>query len=574
MAKTTAELLDDGSTTPSFTTELISGRFRWDLMSPWPTQDPADQSAGDAVVARMREFLAERVDPSEVDTAGRLPDGLVDDLKKHGYLRLAVTTEHGGQGLSPYNVFRVVEAAAGWTLPVAMTVAIEAAIGVGAYLPVLPDGQLRDLIRSRVRDGVVSGTADTEPTGAANQTRRTTATPSPDGRSYLLNGEKVHIGNAPVAELLWATATVRDGGRDRIRTFLVDTRSPGVEIMPSHRFMGLRGFPNGPVRFTDVVVPVEHMFVEETEYEGRLTPSLAVLLSVGRLFLICAPSLAIGRACVEAAREFAGRRAIDGRRLGEYDEIQRQVAMSLADVFAIESIAEWSLLAGAVAGVNPLLEQNLAKNIASLACWRTVERTMSLLASEAFETAESKAARGVPPTPMERLFRDARGLRISGGVDFQLDNWFSQMIVFAEHAAPGPAASAKTGVADPAEPKPGNLVERNIGHLRAVAADVPRFANTCQRLAAGHPDPAELALKEHLHVALGAICGELVAMSATLARASRRAGEGDETAQDLADIFCVEARNRVDGWWRRLSQDGGPGYAAVSDGWLYGDRAR
>lgn len=569
MSRTTAELLAERGAAPSFTAELIAGRFRWDLMSPWPAADPAEVAAGDGAVAQLREFLADRVDPSIVDKTRQLPDGLVDDLKKHGYYALAVATEHGGHGFSPYTVFRAIEAAAGWSLPVAMTLAIEAAIGVGAYLPVLPDGPLRTEVLARVRAGVVSGTADTEPAGAANQRRYTTATRTADGGAYLLNGEKVHIGNAPIADLLWTTATVRGDGPEQIRVFLVDPAAPGVEILPAHEFMGLRGFPNGPVRFTDARVPVEHMLVEGEGYQGRLTPSLAVLLSVGRLYLICAPSLAIGRGCVQAAREFATRRRIDGRPLGTFTEIQRQLATSLADVFAIESIAEWSLLARDVAGVNPLLEQNLAKNISSLACWRTVERTMSLLAAEGFETAGSKAVRGVPATALERLFRDARGLRISGGVDFQLDNWFSQMIVFAEHHAAGPVG----GGAHP-DPDPGDLPARNADHLQAVAAGARSFAATCRRLADQYTDPAELATAEHLHVALGGICAELVAMSATLARAAHLAGRGDRMAHQLADIFCVAARDRLAASWRRLTPGTEPAYAAVSDGWLSGGPAR
>ena len=38
------------------------------------------------------------------------------------------------------------------------------------------------------------------------------------------------------------------------------------------------------------------------------------------------------------------------------------------------------------------LEQSAAKNITSVACWRVVDRTMSLLAAEGLETARSKAA--------------------------------------------------------------------------------------------------------------------------------------------------------------------------------------
>jgi alkylation response protein AidB-like acyl-CoA dehydrogenase len=568
MAKSTAQVLGADDEVPSFTSELIAGRFAWELMARWPVQDPREAAAGDAAVARIRAFLSERVDAESLDASADLPEGLVDDLRKHGCQALAVPEESGGWGLSPYNVFRVVTEAAGRALPVAMTMAIDAAIGVGAYLPALADGPLRDLVLARLAAGVVSGTADTEPAGAANRARQTTATLGADGR-YRLNGEKVHIGNAPVADLLWVTATVTEpDGSSRVRVFLVDTAWPGVERGAVHRFLGLRGFANGPVRLTDVAVPAELVYTEEGEYGGRLTARLTVLLSTGRVYLICAPSLAIARQCAHAVREFAARRRIDGRGVGAFAEVQRRVAGILADVFAIEAVAEWALLAGAADGINVLMEQNLAKNIASLACWRAVERATGLLAAEGFETAASKAARGLAQAaPVERLLRDARGLRISGGVDFLLDYWFSQMVVFADHGAPHAQGEPVS------DPDPGALNSRNAGHLRTVAAEVRAFGEVCRDLAAAHPDPEAFAELERVHVEIGAIGTELVAMAAVLARAGHLAAAGDESGQHLADVFCVEAEDRLAASRRRLAlalASDEPDYAAISDAWLAG----
>jgi alkylation response protein AidB-like acyl-CoA dehydrogenase len=62
------------------------------------------------------------------------------------------------------------------------------------------------------------------------------------------------------------------------------------------------------------------------------------------------------------------------------------------------------------------------KNVNSETCWRIVDRTTGLLAHEGYETATSKGRRGVEALPVERALRDGRGLRIAGGVDFNLDN--------------------------------------------------------------------------------------------------------------------------------------------------------
>ena len=56
---------------------------------------------------------------------------------------------------------------------------------------------------------------------------------------------------------------------------------------------------------------------------------------------------------------------------------------------------------------------------------------MSLLAAEGLETARSKAARAAQPLPVERALRDARALRIAGGVDFLLDKYFGETAVLS-----------------------------------------------------------------------------------------------------------------------------------------------
>src|SRR5439155_17421807 len=183
-------------------------------------------------------------------------------------------------------------------------------------------GPLRDLLRRSLTEGAISDTSDSEPAGAANRRRWTVAVPVGGGDEYSLTGEKLHVGNASVADLLAVTATVSEQGQEATRLLFVDARSPGVRVHARHEFMGLKGFPNAALTFDDVRVPRDHLLLEETE--DRLTPALDIALDRGRMYLIAAPSLAIARLCLRWSRDFATRRSIDGRGLGEYDEIQRR----------------------------------------------------------------------------------------------------------------------------------------------------------------------------------------------------------------------------------------------------------
>lgn len=551
---------------PSLYEELCQGRCRWDLFAPFPEQDAGDRRRGDRAVASLEALLDRRVDPAEVDAAAALPDGLVQELGTRGFLRLTLGADLGGLGLSNYNAFRVIEAAARRSVPVALVMAIPTAIGAGAYLPAIGPGPLRDLLRRRLAEGAISGTADTEPTGAANRRRYTVAVPAGDPDAYALTGEKVHVGCASIADLLAVTATIAEEGEVATRLLFVDAHAPGVQVQARHEFMGLKGFPNAALRFDGVRVPRDQVLVEETE--DRLTPALDAALDRGRMYLIAAPSLAIARLCAGWSREFATRRAVDGLGLGEYDQVQRIVAGSVADLFAIESVARWAMLGECRPGLNVRFEQVAAKNITSVACWRVVERTMSLLAAEGYETGPSKARRGARPEALERAFRDARGLRISGGVDFQLDNWAGRLLLMSYFRPPpenvAEIESDELGL-DGSERL--DLSAANREHLRFAAEETRAMARACLALSRRQPDATELATVERPFVLLSRTASELLTMSLTLARAAHL---GHGRAQAVADVFCAAARRRIGAWRAELDLAGGPDHAGVSEAWLRG----
>src|SRR5688572_9814061 len=103
---------------------MYAGTVRWDLLTPFPEQDPADRLAGDEAVVVLTELLRRRIDPEAVELSARLPDGFVGELQDAGLLRLMIDPELGGLGLSWLNACRVVEVAASWSMPVAFLLAI------------------------------------------------------------------------------------------------------------------------------------------------------------------------------------------------------------------------------------------------------------------------------------------------------------------------------------------------------------------------------------------------------------------------------------------------------------------
>jgi alkylation response protein AidB-like acyl-CoA dehydrogenase len=115
------------------------------------------------------------------------------------------------------------------------------------YLPGLCDGSL------------IGGNAMTEPSAGSDAYQlRTTATP--DGDSYVLNGSKTFITNAPIADLLVVFATVdRSLGKRGISAFIVEKDSPGLSINPKKNKLGIRTSPWADVFFDDCRIPSDNI---------------------------------------------------------------------------------------------------------------------------------------------------------------------------------------------------------------------------------------------------------------------------------------------------------------------------
>jgi alkylation response protein AidB-like acyl-CoA dehydrogenase len=534
---------------PGFLGQLFAGRLRWDLLAPFPAQHASDRDRGDAVAAEMCAFLRAHVDPAQVEASGALPGDYVDGLRAHGLLNLQPGPELGGRGLSFFNVMRVIEAAMSWCMPAGYVLALQNGFGVGAVLPVIPDGPTRDYVKRRIAAGAVSGWADTEPAGAGNTHMTTTATPADGG--YVLTGEKVFIVNGSIADLLVVSAALERGDRKETQVFFVDTKAPGFRVRMIHELMGLRGLPIAALTLDRVHIPAEAMLVT-AEPHWRDTPLLEPISSLARMYVIVAASQAVGKQCNAWAAEFLARRSVDGQQLAEYEAIRRLVAENAAELFAMESVAHASLIGLDHQNLaTRWFEQVAAKNLASLGCGRIVDRTMSLMSAEGYETAPSKARRGAPAVPLERALRDARAFRIAGGVDFLIDYYAVRNGLLPMYDE-GPAEPAAT------RPDDARLSRRNAAHLALIADEVLQLGQTCRELVRRCPELAELHRRQRTLILLGQIAHELFAMTATLARAAARA---DDESQALADVYCATARHRVRAWVLELAAEPDPGLA-------------
>src|SRR4029450_203110 len=154
-----------------------------------------------------------------------------------------------------------------------------------------------------------------------------TATPSDDGKSYLLDGVKLWTTNGVIAELAVVMARVpqHEGGRGGISAFVVATASEGITVERRNAFMGLKGLENGVTRFHQVRVPVENRLGAE----GQGLKIALTTLNTGRLSIpaLCA---AASKWSLKIAREWSAERVQWGRPRGQHGPVAEKISLAAA----------------------------------------------------------------------------------------------------------------------------------------------------------------------------------------------------------------------------------------------------
>ena len=85
---------------PSFVRQLFDGRFRLELIHPYPRQTPEDLAKAKPFMERLERFMRENVDSDAIDAAGKIPEEVIDGLRDIGAFGIKIPEEYGGLGLS------------------------------------------------------------------------------------------------------------------------------------------------------------------------------------------------------------------------------------------------------------------------------------------------------------------------------------------------------------------------------------------------------------------------------------------------------------------------------------------
>ncbi|MCK0438931.1 acyl-CoA dehydrogenase family protein [Gordonia alkaliphila] len=366
------------------------------------SQVSADDFA--TIHAAVRDFIRTAVVPREAEIADgdAVPEDLRQAAKDIGLFGYAIPQEYGGLGLDLAQDVELAQEFGYTSLALRSMFGTNNGIAGQVLVNFGTDQQKQQWLGPIASGDVVASFALTEPGAGSNPAGlRTKAVQQADG-SWILNGSKRFITNAPLAGLFVTFARVRPADDDGpgIAVFLVPAEAAGVSVAPRDKKMGQEGAWTADVHFDSVAVDDAALVGGNVDvgYRAAMTS-----LARGRVHIA---ALAVGSAqrALDESLRHAAVTTQGGQPIGDFQLVQAMLADMATGVMAgralvREAAASW------VAGTDRRIAPSAAKLFCTEMAGDVADKAVQVHGGSGY----------MRDSTVERIYRDVRLLRLYEG---------------------------------------------------------------------------------------------------------------------------------------------------------------
>ncbi len=361
-----------------------------------------DEETFEALLDTLRRFVRERLIPIEesVDREDTVPAEVLADMRALGLYGLTISAEYGGIGLNVEESVRAFFELC-YAAPVFRSL-VGINNGLGSYgIHLMGTTAQREQYLPRLASGeLIAAFCLTEPDSGSDAGALTTSARR-DGESYVLNGTKRYITNAPEAGVFVVMARTDPSTSDArgVSAFLVDAGTPGLSLGRSERKMGQRGAHVCDVIFDECRIPAHALL--GPEHKGFAIAMRS--LDRGRLH-IAAMCVGIAERLIQESLAYACERQQFGKPIADHQLVQAMLADSRAETSAARALVV-DVARRLDAGGTVTIDASSAKMFASEMVGRVADRAVQIHGGAGY----------VAPFAVERLYRDVRIFRLYEG---------------------------------------------------------------------------------------------------------------------------------------------------------------
>ena len=350
---------------------------------------------------QVRRFIQNEVEPRSrwIEENDAIPEELVRMARELGLFGLTIPEEYGGVGLDLAGKCAIEEEFGKTNYGFATFIGNHTGIATAGIVASGSEAQKRKYLPRMASGEWIGCFALTEPqAGSDPAALRTMAVRK--GDRYVLNGEKIYITNAGVAQVFTVMAvTDRAKGIKGISAFIVERDFPGIKVGRNELKMGMHGVTTAPVAFNDCEVPAENLLGPE----GMGYVQALKTLTYGRV-IIAARCVGMMDKLIARCVDYMKVRTQGGRPIAEYQGLQ----WMLADM-AVARDASRLLVGRAIEtlsrGERGTLEASVAKLFATEALGRVADNAVQIHGGMGY----------MREAGIETVYRDARITRIYEG---------------------------------------------------------------------------------------------------------------------------------------------------------------